>query len=63
MKQNKDGSISITWTIEDVQELEPKTSDEQAKEVLRLALRNHDANEGINWEVLKYYISEFQLKE
>ena len=58
MKQNKDGSISITWNIEDVQELEPKMSDEQAMEVLELALDNHDANVGINWGVLEFWISQ-----
>ena len=61
MKQNKDGSISITWTIEDVQSLEPGMSDELATEVLELALDNHDANNGINWSVLEFWIS--QVKE
>jgi hypothetical protein len=61
MKQNKDGSISITWNIEDVQSLEPNFSDEQAIEVLELALDNHDANQGINWTVLEFWIE--QLKE
>ena len=61
MKQNKDGSISIIWNIEDVQELEPDFSEEQAIEVLELALDNHDANNGINWSVLEFWIS--QVKE
>mgnify|MGYP003982605455 CR=1 FL=1 len=61
MKQNKDGSISITWNIEDVQSLEPGMSDELALEVLELALDNHDANVGINWSVLEFWIS--QIKE
>jgi|APSaa5957512535_1039671.scaffolds.fasta_scaffold522542_2 hypothetical protein len=58
MKQNKDGSISVTWNIEDVQSLEPKVTDEQAMEVLELALDNHDANVGINWGVLEFWISQ-----
>jgi len=61
MKQNKDGSISITWNIEDVQSLEPGMSDELAMEVLELALDNHDANNGINWSVLEFWIA--QVKE
>jgi len=61
MKQNKDGSISITWNIEDVQSLEPGMSDELAMEVLELALDNHDANNGINWGVLEAWIA--QVKE
>jgi hypothetical protein len=58
MKQNKDGSISVVWNIEDVQSLEPKVTDEQAMEVLQLALDNHDANVGINWGVLEFWISQ-----
>ena len=58
MKQNKDGSISVTWNIEDVQSLEPKVTDEQAMEVLELALDNHDANVGINWGGLEFWISQ-----
>jgi hypothetical protein len=58
MKQNKDGSISVVWNIEDVKSLEPKVTDEQAMEVLELALDNHDANVGINWGVLEFWISQ-----
>jgi hypothetical protein len=61
MKQNKDGSISVTWNIEDVQSLDPNISDDQAIEVLELALDNHDANTGINWDVLEFWIT--QIKE
>ena len=57
MKQNEDGSISVTWNIEDVQSLDSDMSDEQATEVLEYALDNHDANEGINWTVLEFWIS------
>ena len=63
MKQNKDGSISIVWNIEDVQSLEPGMSDELAIEVLELALDNHDANEGINWTVLEFWIAEVKKWE
>tara|TARA_B110000495_G_C22985932_1_gene580061 strand:- start:819 stop:1064 length:246 start_codon:yes stop_codon:yes gene_type:complete len=51
-------SISVVWNIEDVQSLEPKVTDEQAMEVLQLALDNHDANVGINWGVLEFWISQ-----
>jgi len=63
MKQNKDGSISVVWNIEDVQSLEPGMSDELCIEVLELALDNHDANEGINWTVLEYWISHVKQEE
>ena len=57
MKQNKDGSISITWNIEDVKSLDSDISDEQAIEVLEYELDNHDANNGINWSVLEFWIT------
>jgi len=60
MITNKDGSISITWNIEDVKSLDSDISDEQAIEVLEYALDNHDANEGINWTVLEYWISHIK---
>ena len=63
MKQNKDGSISVVWNIEDVQSLDSDMSEEQSIEVLELALHNHDANEGINWTVLEYWISHVKEEE
>ena len=32
--------------------------EQQAMEVLELALNNHDANVGINWDVLEFWISQ-----
>ena len=44
--------ISIRWHIDDVKEVRPDLTDEQAREVLQQSRRQHDANIGINWEVL-----------
>jgi hypothetical protein len=46
-------SITIEWHIDDVQEVRPDLTDEQAREVLFAAKRYHDAEQGINWDVLK----------
>ena len=51
-------SISITWHIEDVQQLvqerfDKNISDEDALEVLDCLVRKHDANNGINWDVIE----------
>jgi hypothetical protein len=53
----KRGQYAVYWTAEDIQELY-KLSDVQANEVLAevVSYRNHDANEGVNWEVLKYNV-------
>lgn len=46
-------SIAIIWTIEDVQEERPDLSEEQAMKVLEIVRRNHNAEVGVNWEVIK----------
>jgi hypothetical protein len=53
MKKESNGmSISVTWHIADVLDVRPDLDSEQAFEVLRSVKKNHDANVGINWEVL-----------
>lgn len=44
--------IAVIWSIEDVQEIRPDLTDEQAWVVLQAACRYHDATIGINWDVL-----------
>lgn len=44
--------VAVIWCIDDVQEVRPDLTDEQAWEVLQAARRYHDANIGINWDVL-----------
>ena len=51
-KEADDGRIAIVWNVEDVLEVRPDLTEEQAKEVLRRVKRGHDANVGINWDVL-----------
>jgi hypothetical protein len=46
--------ITIKWHVEDVQDRRPDLSKEQAIEVLDYLERNHDADTGINWEVIEY---------
>lgn len=53
-----ENTISITWEIEDVKQLDSTLTDDQAREVLRLAKHYHDCNIGINWVVLKLWIDE-----
>lgn len=46
-------SISIIWAIEDVQEVRPDLTDEQAAHILEQVKQEHDANYGINWETIE----------
>ena len=53
--------ITITWSIEDVLSLEPENdkdilSNEEARDVLALADKHHDACHGICWDTLEVYI-------
>ena len=51
-KESKDLSIAVVWHIEDVLQARPDLNKNQAWEVLRLVKKSHDANVGINWEVI-----------
>ena len=52
---NELGVITVIWSKEDVLELRPDLTEEQAADVLVSADRRHDANIGINWEVLQFH--------
>ena len=45
--------IAAIWCIEDVQEVRPDLSDDQAWEVLRKVERRHDATIGLTWDTLE----------
>ena len=45
--------ITITWHIDDVKNVRPDLSDSECREVLYRAQKNHDADEGINWDTLR----------
>jgi hypothetical protein len=49
--------IAIIWDISDVKSIDPNLSDDECREVLIRAKDNHDANIGINWEVLETQVS------
>jgi len=55
--------IAVVWTIEDVQEIRSDLDDEQAWRVLQACDGNHDANVGINWNVLEEYAELFFPKQ
>lgn len=44
--------ISIKWCIEDVLAVRPDLSEQQASDVLQQLKKGHDAETGINWEVI-----------
>lgn len=56
MERHWRDQIAIVWTLEDVHrvanERETVLTDDEAREILRGLLDNHDAGNGINWEIL-----------
>jgi hypothetical protein len=45
--------ISIEWDVTDVKSCRPQLSKKQCQEVLAVLENNHDAQAGINWEVVE----------
>jgi hypothetical protein len=45
--------IGIFWHIKDVQDIRPDLTNEQASEVLKSLKMNHDAAQGINWDIIE----------
>jgi len=48
--------IASWWHIDDVKGLNKKLTNEECRDVLRLVDSEHDANIGINWDFIQYYI-------
>jgi hypothetical protein len=45
--------IAIVWNIQDVWNVRPDLNLDKAWQVLQAIDRNHDANVGVNWEVIE----------
>ena len=50
-----DTTITISWHIDDVKQVRPDLTNSQAREVLDLCESEHDANQGINWDVIRIW--------
>jgi hypothetical protein len=56
MLEGGNDTFAKIWHVDDVLSINSTLSRERARLVLTMAMNNHDANIGINWEVLKEYI-------
>ena len=52
--------IASVWGAEDVRHLDHTLTDDQAQEILTLALEELDSNIGITWDVLETRLSEWR---
>lgn len=50
--------ITIRWHIDDVKEVRPDLTDDQARQVLQQVLCCHDCNCGVSWETLQAVADE-----
>lgn len=55
--------ITIEWHVDDVLEVRPDLTKEQAREVLHTMRRYHDADLGINWDVIYWTAHEIYPKK
>ncbi len=51
----REGMIAIFWSIEDVQEVRPDLTAEQAFEVLKQCEAEHDALVGLSWDIIEIH--------
>jgi hypothetical protein len=61
-EQKSADRISVVWHIDDVKSIDDSLTDDQCRAVLGMAERKHDANEGINWQVLDIWIDYIKEK-
>jgi len=55
--------ITISWHFTDIQEVDDTLTNDEAREILQLIKNGHDANIGINWEVIDSYIDFFRANK
>jgi len=51
--------ISINWHFTDIQEVDGSLTNDEARQVLQLIKKNHDANIGVNWDTIKAWVDYF----
>ena len=55
-------AIFISWHIDDIKNIDDTLTDNQCREILQLLDKQHDTNEGINWEVIKSTIDFYKIE-
>ena len=55
--------INISWHFADIQEQDDTLTNDEARQILQLIKRNHDATIGINWETIDAWIKYFKATQ
>jgi hypothetical protein len=53
--------LTSFWSIEDVKEVADHLSDDECRAVLDRVESNHDAEVGINWDVLRFHAEQVTI--
>lgn len=59
----ENGYIALLWAVDDVLEVRPDLTNEQAMEVLKKVERRHDCTIGVTWDTLEWTADDLFPKE
>jgi hypothetical protein len=59
------GFVAFLWGVDDIRCVKggQNLTNEECFEILDIMERNHDANIGVNWDVIRYYVSDYVTEE
>ena len=59
------GFVAFLWGVDDFRSVKggQNLTNEECFEILDIIERNHDANIGVNWDVIGYYVSDYVTNE
>jgi len=60
LKTQLPDEISISWHFTDIQSVDDSLTNDEARQVLQLIKKNHDATIGVNWDIIKAWIDYFK---
>ena len=60
LKTQLPDEISISWHFTDIQSVDDSLTNDEARQVLQLIKKNHDATIGINWDIIRAWIDYFK---
>jgi len=56
---NQPEEITIVWSVDDIKKVAPNLQDFQARFILSQLKKCHNAELGINWDVIRYTVTVY----
>ena len=63
LKEAFKDEIHIVWSVDDVQTINSKLTDEEARDVLEEIERSHDCEQGITWDTIREFTDSDEDEE